>query len=432
MRILYVSQYFPPEMGAPSARVYDMARNWVAQGHEVTVLTAFAHHPVGVKAPEDRGVITRRETVDGIDVVRTYVYAAPNRGIARRMLSYASFMMSATAIGFFRVRRPDVVIATSPQLLCGVAGYLLACLLRRPFVFEVRDLWPESILATAVVQRENAFIRALKAVARHLYRRCDRIVAVGEGYATGIHALYGIDPGKMSIIHNGIDASLFRPGPRDNDVRREYGWGDKFVALYLGTHGLAHGLESVLRAARTMRDDPNTLFVLVGEGAEKDRLKALAAEWGLPNVQFIDQQPRRRVVDFYAACDVGVVCLRDAPRFQEVLPSKIFEYFGMERPIVLGVSGEAAKLVRRADAGVCVPPEDSDALVAAIQQLADAPRQLEEMGRRGRAFVLKHFNRAELAAKYVRVLDAVIQRGEAPAESAFTIGRPACGNGPDG
>ncbi|HLA85572.1 MAG TPA: glycosyltransferase family 4 protein [Thermoguttaceae bacterium] len=407
MHILYVSQYFPPEMGAPSARVYDLAKQWVRQGHRVTVLTAFPHHPVGVKRPEDRGVITRRETVDGIDVVRSYVFAAPNRGTVKRMISYASFMISAAVIGLFRVRKPDVVIATSPQLLCGAAGYALARLKRRPFIFEVRDLWPESMLATEVVKSENFVVRGLKRLSRHLYRHCDRIVTVGEGYARGIHELYDIPRDRMSIVPNGIDTDLFVPSARDNDIRAEYGWGDRFVSLYLGTHGMAHALETVLETARSFRDDPTKLFVLVGEGAEKDKLKALAAEWRLDNVQFIDQQPRDRVARFYAACDVGIVCLRKSPRFEEVLPSKIFEYLGMERPIILSVQGEAAKLIQEADAGVCVPPEDARAMAQAVDELARRPDRLAQMGRNGREYVREHFDRRNLAKKYLDILETV-------------------------
>src|ERR1043165_2392626 len=172
-------------MGAPSARVHELARAWVQRGHEVTVLTAFAHHPTGIKAPEDRRVLTRRETVDGIDVLRTYVYATPNKGIVKRMISYASFMLSAATIGRWQLDRPDVVIATSPQLLCAAAGYTLARTLRAPFVFEVRDLWPESILAVEAM-KDNLVIRGLKGLARFLYRHCDQIVTVGEGYSRGI------------------------------------------------------------------------------------------------------------------------------------------------------------------------------------------------------------------------------------------------------
>jgi colanic acid biosynthesis glycosyl transferase WcaI len=412
MRILYVSQYFPPEMGAPAARVHELSREWVRAGHEVTVLTAFAHHPTGVKAPRDRGVLTRRESVDGIDVVRTYVHAAPNRGTARRMLSYASFLLSATTVGRLRVRRPDVVIATSPQLLCGLAGCILARTLGAPFVFEVRDLWPESILAVEAM-RDGLFIRALKALARFLYVHCDHIVTVGEGYSRGIRERYGISEDKMTAVRNGIDTSLFVPLPRDNAVRRVYGWGDRFVLLYLGTHGMAHGLHQVLEAARALREDKGKLFVFVGEGAEKDELKRTAGAWRLGNVQFIDQQPKARVPLFYAACDLGLVTLRDTTLFQEVLPSKLFEYLGMERPVLLGVGGEARKVVEAGRAGEYVPPGDVPALVDAIRRLAGRPEQLAEMGRTGRRYVLAHCDRRALAGLYLGVLSEVCRAAAA-------------------
>ncbi len=419
MRILYVSQYFPPEMGAPAARVHELSREWVRQGHEVTVLTAFPHHPTGIKAARDRGVLTRREKVDGIDVVRTYVLAAANKGTVKRMLSYASFMASAVTIGRFRVGRPDVVIATSPQLLCGLAGHLLAKSLGVPFVFEVRDLWPESILAVEAL-REGVFIRTLKALARYLYRRCDRIVTVGEGYKRGIHSRYDIPEDKMDVVRNGIDTSLFVPQPRDGEIRRQYGWGDRFVSMYVGTHGMAHGLQHVLEAARAMRDDPDKLFVFVGEGAEKENLKRLADEWKLTNVQFIDQQRKARVPGFYAACDLGLVTLRDTPLFQEVLPSKIFEYLGMERPVLLTVGGEARQVVESARGGVYTPPGDVPALVNAIEELSGQRERLAEMGRRGRQFVLEHFDRRVLASQYLDILKPLCRRASSAATLPFS------------
>jgi colanic acid biosynthesis glycosyl transferase WcaI len=406
MRILYVSQYFPPEMGAPAARVHELSREWVRLGHDVTVLTAFAHHPTGVKAPRDWGVLTRRESVDGIRLLRTYVYAAANKGALKRMLSYASFMLSAATIGRLRVPRPDVVVATSPQLLCAAAGWFLARTLRTPFVFEVRDLWPESILAVEAL-RESSLIRAMKRLALFLYRHCDRIVTVGDGYRRGIHDRYGIPEAEMDVVRNGIDLSLFVPGSRDNGVRKFYGWGDRFVIMYVGTHGMAHGLHQVLEAAHALRGEPDKVFVFVGEGAEKDNLKRQAARWQLPNVHFIDQQPKHRIPLFYAACDLGLVTLRDAPLFQEVLPSKIFEYFGMERPILLNVGGEARQVVETARGGVYVPSGDVPALVRAIRELAGRRTELKEMGRRGRRYVLEHFDRRVLAKRYLDILESV-------------------------
>jgi colanic acid biosynthesis glycosyl transferase WcaI len=420
MRILYVSQYFPPEMGAPSARVFELAREWVRLGHEVTVLTAFAHHPTGVKAPRDRWKLTRVENVDGIRVVRTYVYATANRGTLKRMISYATFMLSAMTIGWFRVSRPDVVIATSPQLLCGLAGYVLARTLAAPFIFEVRDLWPESILAVSAM-KDNLLVRLLKRIARFLYQHCERIVTVGEGYRRGICELYGISRDKIAVVHNGIDRDLFTPVDDGGALRRRLGWQDRFVVMYIGTHGMAHDLQRVLAAANQLRDEPDKLFVFVGEGAEKDNLKQQAHAWSLKNVTFLDQQPRERVPALYSACDLGLVTLRDSRLFQEVLPSKIFEYLGMERPVLITVDGEARRLIEQAAAGEYVPAGDLPAMVEAIQRMSMQPVRLEEMGRSGREYVLEHFNRSVLARKYLQIMRQVSGQtcGETLRDEAF-------------
>jgi glycosyltransferase involved in cell wall biosynthesis len=409
LRILYASQYFPPEMGAPPARVHELSREWVKLGHDVTVLTAFPHHPTGIKRRKDHGVLMRRESLDGIDVLRSYVYAAPNKGTLKRMVSYASFMLSATLIGSAFARRPDLVLATSPQLLCALAGYNLSRRFGVPFVFELRDLWPESILAVEAM-RENLIVRSLKQLARFLYNKADRIVAVGEGYKQGVMQRYGIDPAKIDVVPNGFDPSTFVPGPRDNDVRRSLGWGNRFVAMYIGTHGMAHALEKVLDAARELRSsDPDVLIAFVGEGAEKDKLKEIAARDGLDNVQFVDQQPKTRVPLFYAACDIGLVTLRNTPLFLEVLPSKIFEYLAMERPILFSGGGEAKMLIEKSGAGRCIPPEDPRALVTAIRDLKARRDDLAVMGRKGREFVEANYDRRVLARRYAEILRRVAQ-----------------------
>ena len=406
MKILFVSQYFPPEVCAPANRTYELSREWRRLGHDVTVLTAFPHHPRGVKQPQDRWALTRRERVDDIEVIRTYVYATANKGIFRRMMSYASFMTSAVVIGRWRVSKPDVVVATSPQLLCACAGYVIARSLRTPFVFEVRDLWPESILAVEAMG-QNFIVRRLKDVARFLYQRSDRIVTVGDGYRRQINRLYGIPLDRMDVVTNGIDPEMFTPGERDNDVRREYGWGDRFVVLYMGTHGMAHALHRVLEAARELSSRKDILFAFVGEGAEKDNLKRLAAQWKLSNVQFIDQQPKSRVPHFYDASDLGLVTLRDTPLFQDVLPSKIFEYMAMQKPLLIGVGGEARRTVEEAGAGQFIPPENVRALVEAVTSLKQQPELLERMGRSGRSYVIEHFDRRSIARSYADILRRV-------------------------
>ena len=410
MRILFVSQYFPPEMGAPAARVHELARRWVRCGEEVTVLTAFAHHPTGVKALGDRRRLSRRERVDGIDLLRAYVWATPNEGVAKRMLSFLTFMVAAIVVGLLRTGRPDVVVATSPQLLCACAGYVLARCKRAPFVLEVRDLWPESILAVGAMG-DNLMVRLLKRVARFLYESSDRVVTVGEGYRREIHRLYGLPLQAMAVVPNGIDPELFRPeseaagGGDRQKLRRQMGWEGRFVVMYLGTLGMAHGLEKVLEAARLLQaEDPRFHFVFVGEGADKARLAALAASWKAHNVEFVDQQPKARVPAFYAACDVGLVTLRDRPLFRAVLPSKIFEIMASSRPILITVAGEAREVVERSGGGVWVPPEDAPAMVEALQRLAADGVDLAAMGGAGREFVVEHFNREIQADRYLSLL----------------------------
>ena len=410
MRILYVSQYFPPEMGAPAARVYELSREWAALGHHVTVLTGFPHHPTGVVPAEYRGEWLRREDVDGIHVIRAPIFAAPNRGLVRRSASYLSYAASASLLGPWLSGRPDVVIATSPQMLTAVAGAWLARWKRVPFVFEVRDLWPRSIVEVGAMRANHPVIRALEQLELQLYRMAARVVVVTDSFVDEL-AERGVPRSKLRVVKNGVDLKLFHPAPRENSVRVELGLRPQdFMCLYVGTHGMAHGLTTVLDAAVKLRDNPFIRFVFVGEGAEKTKLKERARELELTQVTFVDKQSRVRIQEFLAASDVSLVLLRDRPLFRTVLPSKIFEILGAGRPLILGVEGEAKAVVEAAGAGIAIPPEDSKALVAAIEALQRDPQRGHDMGRRGRAFVETNFSRPVLAARYLEVLREVVGR----------------------
>ncbi|MHB8420477.1 MAG: glycosyltransferase family 4 protein [Myxococcales bacterium] len=406
MRILYLSQYFPPEMGAPAARVYELSREWARLGHEVQVLTGFPNHPTGVVPPEYRGELWRRERVDGIEVLRTPIYAAANRGRVRRSANYLSYAASAGSVGALLARRPDVVLATSPQFLTGLAGFWLAKLFRRPFVFEVRDLWPRSIVAVGALAAHSPVVRALEVVERTLYRGADRIVTVTDSFVEEI-ASTGVARSKLSVVKNGVDLELFRPGPRDDRLRRELGLEGKFVATYIGTHGMAHGLGTILDAAAALRNDARFAFLLIGEGAEKRMLQARAATEGLTHVRFLDQQPREKLPAYLAASDLCLVLLRAKPLFRTVIPSKIFELWGCGRPIALGVEGEARGLVEESGGGVAFPPEDSAALVRLMRELAADPERANRLGRAGRRDLAAHFSRPVLAKRYLDILGEV-------------------------
>ena len=406
MRVLFLSQYFPPEMGAPAARVHECAREWARQGVAVTVLTGMPHHPTGILPDRYRGRLYCRERVDGIDVCRAYVYATPNRGRWRRAWSYFTFLVASAATGFFCVRKPDVVVATSPQLFAGFAGWILARLKRVPFVFEVRDLWPESIEAVKAV-RSRLVLAPLYALADFLYRRADRIVLVSDSSKEAL-AARGVPREKMSVIKNGVDLDLFHPQPRQNRVRAEQKLDDIFVVLYIGTMGMAHGLEVVLRAAEEMKEDRKTVFLLVGEGARKEELKERGRS--LPNVRVLDSCPHAQVPEYIAASDLCLVHLRQSELFRTVLPSKMFEIMGCARPVLLGVEGEARATLEKAEAGVAFPPEDGHALAEAVRKLKADPAGAARLGENGRRFVEREFSRSVLAGRYSELLSALAAR----------------------
>jgi len=392
-------------MGAPAARVYELARHWLKMGHEVRVLTAFPNHPTGVVPEEYRGEIRRREFVDEIEVIRTWTFATPNKGFAKRIFNYLSFPISAVLLGTTAVGACDVVIATSPQFFVAAAGYIVSRLKRRKFVFEVRDLWPDSIEAVGAMS--NQFIlRLLRGIEEFLYRRADKIIAVA--YSTrNILSERGVPESKIHVIPNGADINLFRPGPRENHIRDKYGIDDSgFVVSYIGTHGMAHGLQTVLDAASRLRDNKRFRFLLVGEGAEKEKLMSLAKGYALNNVMFINQQPKDVIPYFYQASDVCLVPLIDQPLFAAVIPSKMFEIMSCGRPIVLGVRGEACSLLERANAGITIEPENTDQLINAILSLYKNKDLADSLGSNGRGFIEKYFSREKMAVDYIGVLSS--------------------------
>jgi glycosyltransferase involved in cell wall biosynthesis len=394
-------------MGAPAARTFEHARHWAALGHEVTVITGFPNHPTGVIRPEYRGEWLRRERVEDIDLLRTWIYIAANKGFTRRILNFLSFFASSLVLGALLTRRPDVVVGTSPQFFCAVAAYGLSLVKRAPFVFEVRDIWPQSAVELGVL-RNRGLIRLLEAIELHLYRRAALIVPVAESTRAYLLAK-GVPADKIRIVPNGIDAKYLESATATPaQIRDELKLRDRFLVSYIGTHGMSHALDTVLRAAKRLERDPTLHFLFVGEGAEKKRLQQLARELGLQHVTFINEQPRDRLLAFYRASDLSIVPLKRLPIFTKVLPSKLFELMGAGCPIICSVEGEAAELVRRADAGVCIEPEDAEALAAAIERLrGDEPRR-RRLGANGVTFVTRHYLRAHLAESYLEALESVV------------------------
>lgn len=420
MKILYVSQYFPPEMGAPAARAAELSRHWAKTGHDVSVLTGFPNHPTGVIPPEYRSRARRlvaREDVDGVRVVRTWLLPFPNRRAYERMLNYSSFCVSAATTGLF-VSPPEVVIGTSPQLLVGLSGWWIARAKRVPFVFEVRDLWPESLAAVGMGSETSTLHRALGKIAGFLYRRSDHIVVVTRAFEEFLVERWNVPRQKISVVENGVETSLFAPSNSDTGLRSQLDAEGKFVVCYIGTMGMAHGLETLVDAADQLRlTAPDVVFLLVGEGADKERIIAMSKERGLDNLRFLDQQPRETIPGYISASDACLVLLRKTDLFKTVIPTKMLEFMACARPLVLGVDGQAREIMENAQAGIFIEPGNANALVEAVNRLRADTRLRETLGNNGRRHILEHFSREQTAATYIAVLEQLLGK-KRPAEAA--------------
>jgi glycosyltransferase involved in cell wall biosynthesis len=403
LHILFLTHYFPPEVNAPASRTHENAKRWVRAGHRVTVITCAPNHPKGIVYPGYRNALREWEEIDGIRVLRVKTFLSPNKGFGRRTLNYISYMISAITFCSL-VKDVDVVVSTSPQFFCGMAGYFVSRLKGKPWVLEIRDLWPESIIAVGAISNRKV-IGILEGLETFMYRNAARIVSVTDSFKAHI-VRRGIPPERVSVIKNGADLERYSPLPKDNRVREELGLNGKFVASYVGTHGMAHALGTVFRAAENLKDSPQFVFLLVGDGAERDTLVKTQESLGLKNVIMLPQQEKSRMPEIIAASDVNLVLLKKADLFKTVIPSKIFEAMAMERPIILGVEGESKEIIEEGDCGICIEPENAQELAKALVTLCGDKETADRLGRNGRKFVERYFDRDKLAVDYLDLLRA--------------------------
>jgi len=407
VHILFISHYFPPEVNAPANRTYEHARRWVADGHQVTVITGVPNHPRGAIFPGYRNRWLQQETIDGIRVLRTWMYLTANEGFLRRTLNYVLFAATAL-LASLRVRRPDIVVATSPQFFVGLAGMVVSRLKRRPFALEVRDLWPESVVALGQLRSPHA-IRLLEAVETLLYRSAAGIVVVTRAFAEHIRAR-GIAADRIELIYNGIDPALFHPSPRDAALLEKNGLTGKFLVAYVGTLGLAHGLATLIETAERLRDEKDILFLLIGDGADRERLEREIAERGLQNIRLLGLRPRAEIPAWLASIDCLLVMLRDLPVFETVIPSKFFEFLAQERPVIVAARGEIRRMAEEAKAALVIDPERADQLASAILEVREHPAEARTRARSGRLWVEEGFLRDELARRMERFLQRTVER----------------------
>ena len=398
MRFAILSQYYPPEMGAPQARLSELAARFVDRGHEVWVLTAMPNYPRGRIDPGYRGLL-RREERGGVRVVRTAIYPTKSVRMVRRMTSYLSFVASSAILGAVALPKVDYLLTESPPLFLGLSGALLSRLKGARWIFNVADLWPEGAVEMGIV-KDGPALRAARALEAFCYRRAWLVSGQSRGILDNIESRF--PEVKTHHLSNGVDTELFHPGVAPARQRLGLGGEGRSVAVYAGLHGIAQGLGQVLDAAAELPEAPLDV-VLVGDGPEKEQLVARARELELAHVRFPDPLPREAMPELLASADVAIACL--ARPLLGAVPSKIYEAMGAGRPLVLVAEGEPAAIVRQAGAGLIVAPGDVAGLAAALKRLAESPEERREMGRRGRRAAEERFDRRRICDRFIDLLE---------------------------
>lgn len=395
LKILIVTQYYPPETGAPQARLHELAQRLIAEGMRVEVLTAMPNYPEGRVFAAYRGKWWMREEIDGVPVVRVPIYPTNKTGVVPRFLNYFSFVGTSVLPGVFLTRRPDIVLTESPPLFLGLSGVALSWLKWSKLVLNISDLWPESIARLGALNSKPA-IRILEWLEWGLYRAARALTGQSEGIVAGIRRV--APRAEVALISNGCDCETFHPDRADPAALEGLGLESRVIVGYAGLIGIAQGIGIYLQMARRFREDTRIGFVLVGDGPEYTALKARAAAEGLDNIVFLGRRPKSEMPGFVAAFDLSLVPL--VTFIPGALPSKLYELMASETPVVLAAEGDPKALIERAGAGIVAPYEDPGAIEAAIRTLAGDPDRRRALGQAGRAYTLAHHDRNRIAEKF--------------------------------
>ena len=405
MHILFLTDNFPPEVNAPASRTFEHTREWVLAGHRVTVITCAPNFPKGRVFNGYKNKLWQSEVIDGVRVIRVWTYITANEGFYKRTLDYVSFGI-ASSIAALGVRGVDVIVGTSPQFFTALGAFFTGLMKRRPWVFELRDIWPESIKAVGAI-KAGPLLSMIEVMEMFLYRRATRIIAVTHSFKR-ILGQRGVDADKIDVITNGADLTQFAPRSKPTELTTQLGLQGRFVVGYVGTHGLAHGLDTLLEAGEILSRSPDTAadihILLLGDGAQKNALVSRAASMALKNVTFIDTVPKNEVSNYWALLDASIIHLKRDPLFTTVIPSKLFECMAMGLPVLHGVEGESADIVRREAVGETFEPQNAAQLANAILRLRQNPDLIASY-RQNACAAAPRYDRRHLAGAMLQVLE---------------------------
>ena len=402
MKILLISENFYPEKNAPGKRLYEHAKEWINLGHEVTVLTGVPNAPKGKIFDGYKNKIYQNEEIDGINIVRVWTYIAKNEGFLLRTLDFISFMISSFMFGLF-FKKHDKIIVSSPQFLPVISGFLIAKIRRIPFILEIRDLWPESIVALGSLKENSSIIMILNKIAKYIYLKSSMIVVVTKSFQDHLVNM-GIKKEKIIIIENGFNFQrTLIPNKSIDFIKDKYNINnDNFTVSYIGTIGMSHGIEVIIKAATIKK---NITFFIIGEGAEKNRLKQMAKDRKVSNVIFVDSINWQEIININQIISANLIHLKNLKLFETVIPSKIFESMALKKPILAGLIGESLSIIEKGNVGIKVNPEDKQSLIDGILFLKDNPKKAKQLGRNGFTLVNKRYNRKILAKTMIRSIE---------------------------
>lgn len=402
MRILLLTQYFPPEKGAAQVRLWELAKGLRNQGNEVTVVTAFPNHPTGIIPDEYRGKLFARENMEGITVLRTCIYPVKRGRFWLRLLNYFSFVFSSF-IGIFKSGKQDLIVVESPPLFIGFTAVMTSLIKKAPYIFNVSDLWPESAVQLGLVSNKQ-IIKMCEGLERYFYRKAYKLSAQTQGIVEGLKKKE-VKAEDILFLPNGVDTELFKPREKDQELEQQLGLQGKYIILYAGTMGYAHGIETALEAADILRDNPEIYFLFVGDGSERPRLEQIMREKDLPNVRFIDFQPLEVIPRYYSLNRISLSTLRRYKLSEGVRPSKVFPSMASGQPLIYVGEGEGAEIVKESGGGVVLEPENPKLLADTILKLKGDPEYCRELADKGRDYVVKHYSWDSIVKSWLNQLE---------------------------
>jgi len=402
MKILFLTDNFPPETNAPATRTFEHCKEWVAKGAEVTVITGFPNFPKGKIYPGYKNKRIQHEEIEGIKVIRVWTFIAANKGFLKRTLDFLSFMISAFFAGL--TVKTDKIVATSPQFFTALAGKWLSFWKRKPWIMEVRDIWPESIVAVGASKR-NLIIKYFEWLEKRMYNSAKHIVVVTDSFKDNL-INKNVPKDKISVFKNGVNIANYPPIPKNQKVLQDLKLESKFIFGYIGTHGMAHGLDFILNAIEPLqKSNPDFHFLFIGDGAERENLIQQSNKMELKNTTFLPSVTKVDVKKYLSVMDIALVNLKKSDTFLSVIPSKIFEAAAMGKPILLGLNGETKGIIQQYNAGLCFEPENKTEFINTSIKISEPSIYQEK--KEGAFILAQNFEREKIASQMLNTIEKV-------------------------